>query len=432
MRLRAVLGALLVFAMVTAPAARAAEEDTSQLSGYVAGAAGWAVSFQPFIPALLPTGDAPFETTVSLSTANVTSGGNSLGRAAIFWPGSAAANLGPLLGTGANQPFVGSLVPPYPGFVEASAKDGERVRAVGPVASMRAFGAANRSEGDVRTPDLNVPGVLRIDSVSSRSIAEVTDVDVTSSAVVDLEGVNILDGTITARSIHSRSLTRSTGQTGVAEGNVQVVGLTVAGIAAELTADGIKATGLPPEAAPVPGATAPFPGSNPDTQLNAAMAALGVTIKLTRAVDHVNGATADRLANAVVISIVNPAFEGSHLDFTLAATGSTAQASPVPGPLTDVLAAAPNLEDFSSLDAPLDIPGVSPEFASSPISDLALGPAPDLSGAGAGDGGGTGLDTELTAYRFGGVPISMIVLGLLAAVVIARWLRTFLTTRLLS
>jgi hypothetical protein len=267
-------------------AAQDDEGSQSQLGGYTAGAAGWAFSFQPVIPALLPTGDAPVETTFSLSSATVKSGGNSLGRGSIFWPGSAAANLGPLLGTGAGQPFVGGLVPPYPGFVEASAKDGEQLRAVSPLVTMRAFGSDSRAEGDVRTPDVNLPGLLKIDSVSSNSAAEVTDIDVTSSSVVHLEGVSLVNGAITFAAIHSRSLTRSTGATSSAEGDLQVVGLKVSGIAAELTGDGIHAIGLPEQANQIPGVTEPFPNMNPDVALNQALAALGASIKLTRSVEQ--------------------------------------------------------------------------------------------------------------------------------------------------
>ncbi|MBA3654509.1 MAG: hypothetical protein H0W70_09990, partial [Actinobacteria bacterium] len=315
--------------VVAGPAHAQSAEPESQLGGYVAGAAGWAVSFQPVLPALLPTGDAPVEATLSLSTANVKSGGNSLGRGAIFWPGSAAANLGPLLGTGASQPFVGGMVPPYPAFVEASAKDGEVARSIGPVGGMRAFGSPTRAEGDVRAPDVNVPGFVKIDSVSSNSAAEVTDIDVTSGCTVHLDGVSLLDGAISFKSIFSRSATTSTGTTSKAEGDLQVAGLKVTGVAAELTADGIHAVGLPPEAAPVPGATGPFPNANPDAALSQALSSLGVTIRMTRSVEKVSGGSADRLANGVVVSIKNPAVQGGRFDIVLASTGSTALATPL-------------------------------------------------------------------------------------------------------
>ena len=255
----------VLLAAVATPAQ--AQEGESQLGGYVAGAAGSAFSFQPYLPALLPTGDAPVETTFSLSTANVKSGGQAAGRGAIVWPGSAAANLGPLLEQAAGLPGVAGLPPPYPASIDATADDGERARALAPAVTMRAFGSPSRSEGEVRTPDVRFPGVLEIDSVSSKSIAEVTDVDVTSSCAVHLEGVSLLGGAVKFAAIHSRSVTSSTGSSATSSGDLQVVGLTIGGIAAELTADGVRFLGIPPAAGDIPGLGSAFPGNNPDAAL---------------------------------------------------------------------------------------------------------------------------------------------------------------------
>ena len=432
MRMRVVaLGAVVSLLLLgAAPAHAQTDEPESQLGGYIAGSAGWAVSMQPIVPALLPTGDAPFETTISLSTASVKSGGNALGRAAIFWPGSAAANLGPLLGTGASQPFLGSLIPPYPGFVEASANDGAVETAVSPAMRMSAFGSPTRASGDVRTPDVNLPGLLKIDSVSSQSFAEVTDVDVSSSSVVNLEGISLVNGAIKATSIFSKSLTRSTGDTSTADGVLHVVGLTVTGIAVEVTGDGIHAVGLPPEAAPIPGATAPFPNSNPDEALNEALAALGASIRVTRLSQKSSGGVADRLANALVITVNNPAFEGSRVEITLASTGSASQATL---PVTVDLGALETAPDIGA-DTGSDVLGssessLSGDFASSPEGSLALGPSPES--ALTQEGSSSGVDGALTSYRFGGVPLGLVLLLLAVSVVLGRWIRAFLVAKLI-
>jgi hypothetical protein len=411
-------------------AAQDDEGSQSQLGGYTAGAAGWAFSFQPVIPALLPTGDAPVETTFSLSSATVKSGGNSLGRGSIFWPGSAAANLGPLLGTGAGQPFVGGLVPPYPGFVEASAKDGEQLRAVSPLVTMRAFGSDSRAEGDVRTPDVNLPGLLKIDSVSSNSAAEVTDIDVTSSSVVHLEGVSLVNGAITFAAIHSRSLTRSTGATSSAEGDLQVVGLKVSGIAAELTGDGIHAIGLPEQANQIPGVTEPFPNMNPDVALNQALAALGASIKLTRSVEHVSGGSADRLANGILLSINNPAVEGSRVDITLASTGSAALATPPFDLNVGGLELSPEGSDITGGLTP-PAADSSTGFGSTDLGQVALG-APTAPNSDSIGNNGSNLTPSLAGYKFRGVSWRLGLVLLLITAVVARWLRRFLQARLLS
>jgi hypothetical protein len=424
----AVVVAFTVLAVVPAPAQ--AQVEDSQLGGYVAAAGGWAVSFQPFLPALLPTGDAPVETTFSLSTARVTSGDQAAARAALLWPGAAAANLGPLLEQGAGVPGVAGLLPPYPGFIEANAGSGEVVRAVGPLASMRAFGSPSRSEADVRTPDVNVPGVLKIDSVSSNSVADVTDVDVTSGCVVHLNGVSILGGGVKIAAIHSRSSTSSTGSTATSDGDLEVVGLTVGGIAAELTADGVRFAGIP-QSDGVPGVGAPFPGANPDAQLTQALASLGVTIRLTRAVEKISGGTADRLANGVFVSIINPAVEGGRFEFTLASTGSSAQASlPVDTGL-DELDLTPIADDVTgALSPPTDLGIDDGAFGSSALGDLAVGPS-SPGGAVAADGSVGGLDGDPVSYSFDGVPWQLVVGLLVASALIGRWIRRFLVSNLI-
>ncbi len=436
MRRTLALGVIVLVALgFAAPSASAQEESESQLGGYIAGAAGWAFSFQPTLPALVSTGDVPFETTFSLSNASVKSGGNASARGALVWPGSAAANLGPILEV-AGQPFLGGLLPPWPAAAEASQRDGEVVKSGGPGMTMRAFGSDKRAEGDVRTPDVNFPGLLRIDSVSSNSVAEVTDVDVTSSCAVHLEGVSILDGAITFNAIHSRSLTRSTGTASNADGDVQVLGLKVNGIAAVLTADGVKAAGLPPGTEQVPGAGSAFPGTNPDDALNQALASLGASIKLTRSVEHTKDGSADRLANGVVVTVKNPAFEGGHFDILLASTGSAALAT-LPADITvsgvDLSAGGPDLS--GALSAPTTGASASSDFSSSDLGGLALGPSTATAGAltaGNDNGAATDLAPSLAGYHFKGVPWRLILVALIVSVFIARWLWVFLQTRLLS
>jgi hypothetical protein len=431
------IGAIAAVMVFSSPAhAQSDDEAQSQLGGYVAGAAAWAFSFQPTLPALVSTGDVPFETTFSLSNASVKSGGNASARGAIFWPGSAGANLGPLLAVGASQPAIGALIPPWPAAVEASEDSGEVARAVSPAMSMRAFGSKNRAEGDVRAPDINFPGVLKINSVASNSVAEVTDVDVTSGCTVDLEGVSVLDGVVTFATIHSQSLTRSTGDTSNAVGSVQVVGLKVNGIAAELTGDGIHATGFPSDIDAVPGFGAAFPGANPDDALNQALSAAGVTIQLTRATDTVNGGSADRLANGVLVSINNPAIEGSHLDITLAATGSAALASPA----LDLSVSGAELSapggELGGLLEPSATASAAPssDFSSSNLGGLALGAPSAVGGASSPSASGATqpVSGSLAGYHFDGVPWRLMVVLLLISVFVARWLIRFLRVRLLS
>jgi hypothetical protein len=311
----------------------------SNLGGYRGQTAGSAISFRPVFPALLPTGDAPVEVTLGLSTANVGSGGNAFGQASVAYPGSAVANIGPLLGQ-VGPPEAAALLPPYPLAVEASAADGEVQRSAPPLLVMRAAGRPDRGEGETRFLDINLPGLLEIDEIATVSRALVNAGDVTARTEVTLSGVRILGGTIRAGTIRSLAETSSNGRVATTSGITEIAGLKIAGLEATLGFDGAHITGLPPEAGAIPGAgEEPFPGQNPEDILNGLLSALGAEITLTKFVGNEMGGASDAIAQGVLLSIENPLggtpipgldipIPPGRLEFLLASAASASQASP--------------------------------------------------------------------------------------------------------
>ncbi len=428
-RSRVVLASLIAFLLLgiaVAPAfAQNGDEASgpgSSLGGYRGNTAGAAISFRPVFPALLPTGDAPVEITLALSTGTVSSGGNSFGQSSIVYPGAAAANLGPLLKQ-VGPPELASLLPAYPLIVEASAKDGEILKGAPPALVMRANGRNDRGEGETRISDIKFPGLLEVDEIATISRSLVTATEVSATTETTLTGVRALANSITAKSIRSIATTTSNGRAATHSGRTEVTGLQIGGFEATLTADGVKFAGLPAEAGQVPGAGEdPFPGSNPDEALTQLLSTLGAEIKLTRAAGNAAGGAADSVAQGVFLSIENPlggvAIPGldipvppGRIEFLLASTASAAQASP----------------PFQA-----SLPGITPsdgdtDFSSPGTTTSPLVSSTDSSGGPVLSGGTGGLAPtgESVDYDFAGLSL-WLVLGLLAAaVIVAFYLRRF-------
>ena len=309
-----VLGSLAV-TLVAAPVALAQEAAEEQLAGYVGTASGAVFSVQPIFPGLLPTGDAPFEVTGGLTAANVKSGGNAFGQASPVWPGSAAANLGPLLAQGAKNESFNDL-PPYPAAVQANQDDGEVAQGASPGPVMRASGEPGTSEAESSGGAPDIPGVFTAAGASSVSRALVEGGQLVTETVVTLSGVEIAAGAVTIDSIKSVARATSNGTTATSTGSTVVSGLEIGGQPATIDEEGLSSQGLPIQA------------------LQPVLESAGVTLELTKAAGASNGGTADRVSSGLVVTVINPAaavnpqFVGSKFVISLAPTAVGALASP--------------------------------------------------------------------------------------------------------
>jgi hypothetical protein len=430
----------MVLTFVGPPAlAQVRTDDTpgEQLGGYDGIASGSALSFQPFLPALVSTGDVPIEATFGLSSSRVKSGGNAFGRAALAWPGSTAADLGPVLGVAFGQPELGSLIPKWPVQAQANQDSGEVVTGAPPVAMMRAFGAPDRGEGDVRIADVHVPRIAQIENIASTSGSVVTDSGISATSIVKLQGVSLLAGFIKIEQIRSVSRTTSIGGAASSSGDVDVLGMTIGGVEVSVTDDGFQVTGLPPSADPVPGAGGePFPGASPEETVNAVLGALGAKITLFNSISKVHGGQAERMQPGLVISVNNP----------IGGTG------PIPPGRFDIFLATTSASSLGTLpfsagglgDAP-DVDGLAGDGGTSSAAEggeppsISIGGGADVSGGSVSDlgddltdaaqgslgaiGSLDGTQAASDDYRFAGLPIGMVIGLLLLALVLARSIR---------
>jgi hypothetical protein len=428
---------IFVFAValfVFAPAVAAAEDSTpgENLGGYIGQASALAFSFQPVFPALLPTGDAPFEATIALTTANVRSGGNAYGRASITWPGSAASDPGPLIGAGAGQPEIGALFPKWPLQAEANQDAGVVTTGVPPGLVMRATGFHDQAAGESRLADVEVPGLARIGHVVSTSSSIVRDSDVTTVGEVALSGVSMFNGYITMNDVHSISRTTSNGTSSTSTGDVELGGLRIGGVNVKVTDDGFVVEGFPGAEQAPGGGGEPFPNASPEEVVQQTLAALNARITMFHSIGAANGGAADRLGQGLVVSIDNPVggqqgIPPGHFDIILAATSSATLGSP---PFAQGLGELPSGPGIGSGSPP----GSTSIGGGPSVSGGSLDNVGDQLGTKPGSGPITGAlgEAERAGYRFGGVPLGLAIALLIAAAVLARYIKRFFDSILLA
>ena len=393
----------------------------SGLGGYLARSSAEAFSLQPYLPALISTGDVPFEGTIALSTSNVGSGGNSFARGAALWLGSAAGDPGPLIGEGAGQPTIGELFPKWPLQAQATQNDGEVTTGEPPLVAMTADGFPDHSAGDTRLADVNVPGLVHIEHLASTSTSIVHAADVTNDTRVVLHGISLLNGHITIDQLLSYSKTTSDGTNATQSGSLMISGLKIGGQTVIVTDKGFVVDDQPAE-----------PGRSPAQTVNAVLAAFHARLTLYNATGSANGGSADRVGGALVLSIDNPAggigpIPPGRFDVILGSTSSTAQATPAfafgggtnlsPGGPSVISNEIPRTESPSSFSL-----GSGPAPARSTASSVGAAGGPSLSYA-------TAPQTlRSSSYHFTGVPIGLVFVLLIVAAAAARYVRRFAIT----
>jgi hypothetical protein len=429
----ALVGVLLLMSTGTAFAFTVDESPGENLGGYDSLSSAMAFSFRPFLPALISTGDVPFEGTVAVANSRVKSGGISLGHGALVYPGSGAANLGPILGVAFGQPEIGALIPSWPFEVSATQSTGEVSAGPAPALSFSATGYPDRGGGDVRIGEVHVPGLVHIEHIASTTTSVVTDGSVTSTARVVLQGVSLLGGHVKAESIRSTSLTSSIGSAASSSGDVDIIGLTIGGINVSVTDDGFQVDGLPASAEQAPGAGGePFPGQSPEDAVNAVLESLGARITLFKSITNVRGGRAERMQPGVVISLDNPVggtgpIPAGRFDIFLGATSASALATlPFSAGVPDVVPGVTTADDSTGGGSPSISIGGGPEVGGETLT----GVGEELTGAaggalGAAQGGLGDAVPRRSDYHFGGLPIGMVIGLLLVAFLLARYIRNF-------
>lgn len=387
----AALGGLLLLSAI--PAASSAQAADDSFVGYQAQATGTAFSAFPELPALLPV-EVPFEATVSLATATLSSGGEGFGRASTFFPGSLTTGIRPLIEIGAG---VRLPLPDYPLVVESHEYDGARHADV-PGITMSSDVDPDRAVAVAAAGAIVVPAAVGVRSIHTESRSELLPGRITATSTTTLKGIEVA-GTLTIDSVVSVASVTSDGVTSRCSGGVTISGAKVDGTPATIDDDGIHLD----QQAPVGGV-----GAGP--ALDQVLTASGLRARTLGGVDGCTEAFGSRTTSGILVTIplpeaaVIPAAGG--LNVVLGSTAAAAGASTIVANAVDAGAGSDLTPTFG--DVVTRLPG--PFTGGGTLQPL--GPA-----ATAGDGPvATGFPTDQAAYVYDGVPAGLVIGLILLAV----------------
>jgi hypothetical protein len=435
--------------------------DTSTLGGFTVNAVAEAVTAQyeqPNFP-LPATPSLEVDEGYAVTTDNF--GPSSSATASTFYPGQVVANAGPQLAL----LVPGVPLPPAPVWPLQAVTDYPQTPNAAnldePGANMDASSTADGSTAtstvgdDAATaggngtqptqapsgggnPFASTSSLIGIGNVSGTSSSSTTSTAAVATATATVSGISLLAGFINIGAVTSTATASSDGTKGTVSGSTTLGNVSIAGEQVTITANGIQAVG---KSAPL---------SLPISALNSLLKELGITIAVTNATDKVTAATASRSLDGVRISV--------NLD-TLD-TAANKVAGLLPPKLTSSLPIALPNQQLITLDLgtvtvnsaaspafTADDSGSSGDTGSSTPSDLgSTGTPSDLgssftpSSTGTGStfgGGGTsptgtgttptttgtgstgGAPTSAVAPIFKGVGSALVLLGVLAALIMA-------------
>ena len=397
-RAATVVGSVLVLGSI--PAATSAQDAGAEFVGYSASASGTAVTAFPSVPALLPV-DVPFEATISLATATLSSGGQGFGRASTFFPGTLLAGLRPLFETaaGARLPL-----PDYPVVVEAREFE-EAKRAEVPGVTMTADVDPNRAVAVADAGALGVQAVVGIRSMRTESRTVVEGTTITATSTTTLEGIEIAD-VLRIGSLVSEATVRSDGTASECSGRLEISGATVAGTPVVIDEEGLHVEG---EGA--------LPALGLGAVVERALRGAGLEARALGGDDACDGPFGSRTTAGLLVGLPLGAIgsipAGGGLRLVLGSTAASAGGSSLPPDEPLPVDPAPVLGDVVTR-----LPG--PSTGGAALPPVAVPPRTPTGG------GPVEVPVEAVAYDFEGVPVGLLVGLALLAVVASSRLRRYM------
>jgi hypothetical protein len=376
-----------------------ASADTSTLGGYTVNSLAEPITVQyeqPNFP-LPATPSLEFDVGYAASTDNVGSGSAT---ASTFYPGQVVANAGPqlsLLLPGVPLPAApvwplqavtdypqapnnASLDEPGANMDASSSADSSTATATlgDDAANAGASGSTPTAAPTTGNPLAASSSLIGIGTASGTSSSGVSDTASTGSASSTVGGISLLGGFINIGTVTSTATASSDGTTGTLTGATVVSNMTIAGEQVTISGSGISAAGKSE------------PLALPLAAINTLLGELGISMKVTSAVDSIQNPMATRTLDGLQISI--------NLD-TLD-TAANKGLSLLPASLTSQLPVAlPNQQVIT-----IDLATVTVSAAASPSyvdSDTGSATAPDDSSGSSGFTPSTG-SSDTGSGTFGG------------------------------
>ena len=394
---RATTAAGLVLVLAGVPASTSAQSVEGGFVGYSGTASGTALTAFPSVPALLPV-DVPIEATLSLATSTLSSGGQGFGRASTFFPGTFVTGARALIETASGTRLP---IPDYPIVVEAREFEEAKHTEV-PGVTMTTDVDPARAISIADTGAFGVSAVVGVRELRTESKVVLESDKLTSTSTTTISGLDVA-GVLSIGTIVSTATVVSDGTASTCSGGVTISGVTVAGSPATLDDEGLHASGQ-----------AVVPGLGVGQLAAQVLAGSGVQARVLGGDDACTTASGSRTTAGVLIRFPLPELgsipAGGGLNLVLGSTSATAGASGLPSEDTPLPDQPPVFGDVVTR-----LPG--PFVGGGPLTPAAPGPS---------GGDGAGFPMEQAAYAFDGVPLSLLVGGVLLALVASAHLRRYL------
>ena len=295
------------------------------------------------------------------------------GLSSALWPGSTAANAGSFFG-----------FPNYPVRAEAFHPAGppeQKQNDEGGQFTMEAH--SNESETGAATTTQSAPAgpAVEVGSLRSSTTSRVEAGRTVATATATATDIVMAAGVLRIDSVVTKATATSDGVEGTVEGKTVVSGITVANSGGQVGSDGITVGGQP---VPVPVNTAP---------IEDALSRAGITMRVAKPVDKVEGANASRTMGGLVVTFA-PGTAGvpsqTSVTYHFAAATVSAAATteppedppppfePSPPPSEEAPPATEPTTDFAGTAPTSTIPPAAAPFEDVPAespTEIATGPA---------------------------------------------------------
>ena len=303
------------------------QPDVTQFGGFIASSRSNGFQLTYDAPGLLATGDRLFDLSVPEALATLNSGPVGYALSSFAYPGPLVADLGAALAAGGTD----TGIPPYPVRSEAFFPSGPTETSSGQqgteMSSVTSFGD---SRAHASFSGLEIPPVAYVGSADTASQSAVEGDQVVSRTRAAVSDVSILGGLVTIGSVITDLVSTSNGTEAASAGHTTVSGVSVLGLPATIDGDGIHfdqpvppsrdnagdnplsgALGgaLSPVGDALGGAIGPLNdlldqiGAQGDDALQQLFDASGIEIRLLDPIETVDGGSAERTGNGLLIRL---------------------------------------------------------------------------------------------------------------------------------
>jgi hypothetical protein len=314
----------------TAGAQSTGGDLASQFGGFRSGGRGNGVQLTYNVENVFPIPAPIFQASMPEASTTMESGPTSTALGSVAYPGSLLANLPGVVAQ--TNPEQAQYVPPYPVRATAAHPSGPP-EARQDLGSSTATVQANEvlSESIVTMGGADLPAFVRIGAVTTSARSEILDGLLESRGRVELNGVDLLFGLIQIDSIVTDLVATTDGASAASDGGTVVSGATFLGQPVTIGPDGIEGGEAAPSGPAGPltpvvenvdpsGLGGAVDGLSPlnqalqdvlgttDAGVDELLAASGISIRTFEPFESVEGASAERTANGMVIELN---YEGS-------------------------------------------------------------------------------------------------------------------------